>query len=119
MSRSNTARRLRGKRPLSLAEWLRSHGWTFDHSCGEYHGWFHTPRGAWRGCIRFRNGEFIILVHDPPSWFFSGVHADCIHDCGRDWHWVHLNESPRSVRETICGTEAFLFAKVQEGERVA
>jgi len=100
------------KGPLPLAEWLRRNGWTFDGRM--YQGWFHSAVGAWRGRVQYRDGEFLVLVHEPPPWLFRGSHVDCIHDRGRGWFWIHLNKSPQSVREIICGTESFLFAKAQE-----
>ena len=99
-------------RLVSLAEWLYRNGWTFDGR--EYHGWFHTAVGAWRGCVQHRDGEFLVLIHEAPPWLLTGSHADCMYDRGDRWFWIHLNHSLRGVRETICGTEAFLLVKAQE-----
>ena len=95
-----------------VARWLHDRGWWHDN--GVYRGHFVARGVRLAGEVHYRNNEYELLLHRPPTWATTGSHSGCWRARPAGWKLLHLNEAPPNVAAAILGCEAFLLKKMEE-----
>lgn len=82
-------------------------GWTSQGN--EYHGYYRTAFGSWRGKAKISFSERIeLFIHNPPKFLEGHSHWACFRSRLGGWYFIHTNEPIEDLSSGILAIEHLL-----------